>query len=284
MERKMRRASWLALGVLALAWDLATASVVGLRDSYEDVFVAVRGMVPAGTVVRGIQFYSNDATTFPEVLLASDGTGHVRLPRAGAALRSAAGVAGEPGYVAVEFPPYEATEAQYLWAIVRFPDRSPMLAAGPGGGPAIGWREERRLPEERSFFSVQGAVNEFSPAFDISLLTGQRASLEGEGSTSQLATAEDMPTRLDVRTRPGEPGGRLLFRLDIPRAGHLSVDLYSIAGHRVRRLLESEVTAGTREVRWDGRDGEGHWVARGVYLYEVDLGGERRTGKVVVWR
>ena len=51
MERKLRRTPWLVLGTLLLTSDLATAGVVGLRGSYEDVFVAVWGMVPAGTVV-----------------------------------------------------------------------------------------------------------------------------------------------------------------------------------------------------------------------------------------
>lgn len=283
MERKLTRASWLALGALMLSWEIATAGVVGFRGSYDDVFVAVRGLVSEGTVVRGIRFYSNDATTFPEVLLASDGAGPVRLPRAGAVVRRVAGVMGGPGYVTVEFPPYAVAEAQFLWAVVRFPDRSPMRASGLQGGPAIGWRAERVLPQERSLFSVGGAVNEFSPAFDISLVTGQEASLMGAGSSSLLASIE-VPTSLEVRTQRDEPGGGVLFRLNVPRAGHLTVYVYSIAGRRVRRLVEGDVASGARAVRWDGLDGDGRSVASGIYLYKVELNGERKTGKVVLWR
>lgn len=283
MERKLRRApSLIALGVLVLAWDVAAARVVGLRESYEDVFVAVRGLVPEGTVVQGIRFYSNDATVFPEVLLASDG-GEARLPRAGAMVRSVARVVGRPGYVTVEFPPYEVGKAEHLWAIVRFPDRSPMQAAGLGGGPAIGWREERKLEGERSLFSVMGAVNEFSPAFDISLLTRQESGLKAT-ETSSPPRAAGSASRLEVRTQPGIPGGGVRFHLDVPRSGYLTVDVYSIAGRRVRRLVEGNVPSGAREVSWDGRDSEGRPVASGVYLYGVELNGERRTGKVVLWR
>lgn len=238
MERKLRHASWVALGVLGLAWDVAAARVVGLRGSYEDVFVAVRGVVPAGTVVRGIRFYSNDATVFPAVLLAADG-GEARLPRVGAVVRSVARVVGQPGYLDVEFPPYEVTQAERLWAIVRFPDRSPMLGAGLGGGPAIGWREARELAGERSLFWVMGAVNEFSPAFDISLMT-TASSLKPVGGAASPSQPTAASAALDVRP--------------------------------------------WMEVHWDGRDSSGRAVANGIYLYRVQLDGERRTGKVVLWR
>jgi hypothetical protein len=281
MRRKLRPAPWVALGVLVLVWDVAETRVVGLRGSHEDVFVAVRGVVPEGTVVQGIRFYSNDATVFPEVLLASDG-GLFRLPRAGAALRRVALVVGGPGYITVEFAPYEVTAAEHLWAIVRFPDRSPMRAGGRGGGPAIGWREDRQLEGERSLFSVMGAVNEFSPAFDISLVTSE-SGLETMGKAAPSLPAAASAS-LAVRPSTRSPGGGVLFRLTVPRAGHMTVDVYSISGRRVRKLVDGDVDPGERDVRWDGLDGDGRSVANGIYLYRVQVDGERSTGKVVLWR
>ena len=76
----------LAVAAMLLPATLA-ASVVGLRDAHREFFVGVRGVVPQGTVITGIQFYSNDATTFPEVFLAGD-TEDRRLPMPAGVLRS----------------------------------------------------------------------------------------------------------------------------------------------------------------------------------------------------
>ncbi len=59
MKREVWRAM-LAFGLLLLSPTARAAQVVGLHDSYPDVLVATRGLMVAGSTVRGIEFYSNE--------------------------------------------------------------------------------------------------------------------------------------------------------------------------------------------------------------------------------
>lgn len=94
----MSKPAWLAFA-LVTGWICISSAenVVGLKESYSDAYLAVRVKVPAGTTIHGIRFFSNDATLFPEVLLAVDML-QVGLPRNGSVLRSASAVSATPGY------------------------------------------------------------------------------------------------------------------------------------------------------------------------------------------
>lgn len=54
--------------------------------------------------------------------------------------------------------------------------------------------------------------------------------------------------------------------VSVERAGAARLDIVTPDGRLVRTLLEGDLPAGTREVRWDGTDGAGQPVASGVYL------------------
>jgi hypothetical protein len=266
-----------ALGLALPAQGLA--QVVGLREAHRDFFVAVRGMVPQGTVVIGIRFLSNDATVFPEVALVADLEDR-RLPSEGAVLRTRTSVSGISGYVTVSFDPYEVPSSQYLWAIVRFPVDCALRAVGLGGGPGIGWRPTRELEDERSLFSVEGAMNEFSPAFDISLVT---ATVEGPlAKPSSQGDEEGKAGGFDIRTAM-QTGGRVAkFVVYLPREDKLRLDLYSVAGRHVRRLVDGTCGPGVYEFEWPGTDSDERHVARGIYVYKALMGTEVRSGKVVL--
>jgi hypothetical protein len=54
--------------------------------------------------------------------------------------------------------------------------------------------------------------------------------------------------------------------VSVERGGAARLDIVTPDGRLVRTLLEGELPAGTREVRWDGTDSAGLGVASGVYL------------------
>lgn len=68
--------------------------------------------------------------------------------------------------------------------------------------------------------------------------------------------------------------------LTLSRRSTVRVDVYDTAGRHVRTLHDGSLDAGDHRVRWDGIDASGRRVASGVYLYAVDLQGERFVGKV----
>ena len=56
------------------------------------------------------------------------------------------------------------------------------------------------------------------------------------------------------------------------------LEVYDASGRRLRRL---SARAGETLV-WDGRDAGGRRQAPGVYLYRLEVGAQRRRGRVVV--
>jgi hypothetical protein len=242
------------------------------------VFVAVRGLVRGGSTVTGVRFLSNDATVFPEVCLMEEARGG-HLPSPGRVLRSVATPAGRAGVVEVLWEPYTTAADQHLWALIRFPDDAPIHGRGIGGGPGIGWRPGRVLEGERSLFSVAGHLNEFSPAFDLSMVIAEAPSASKsapevpEGSlvqTSELRVRGVRAARVD----------RVVFSLEVG-VGPLEVEVFDVGGRRVQTLRAESLQAGAREMVWQGRDERGLEVPSGVYFYAVRQGATVRSGKFV---
>jgi hypothetical protein len=63
----------------------------------------------------------------------------------------------------------------------------------------------------------------------------------------------------------------------IPEAGHVTVDVYNVAGQKVDTLVNSEMTSGKHSVVWDGAG-----FSAGVYFYTVKSGDFSKTMKVTL--
>ena len=57
----------------------------------------------------------------------------------------------------------------------------------------------------------------------------------------------------------------------------VEVELYDLAGRRVRTVLDAESVSGTYAVAWDGRDDQRHVVPPGLYLAVIQVHTERET-------
>jgi hypothetical protein len=64
------------------------------------------------------------------------------------------------------------------------------------------------------------------------------------------------------------------IKFNLPVDGEVILTVYDIYGREVRTLVHGEWSAGSYEIVWDGRDGNGQIVATGVYFCRVDV----RTG------
>lgn len=84
---------------------------------------------------------------------------------------------------------------------------------------------------------------------------------------------------LPAAPNPFRHGSRIRFVT--PRAGHLQLDLFDVAGRRIARLAEGPVEPGPGTVVWDGRDSAGRRVSSGVYFVRLNVSGETRTGRLV---
>jgi|GEM_PF-635516 len=87
---------------------------------------------------------------------------------------------------------------------------------------------------------------------------------------------------LIARPNPAWETVRLECRL--ATAANAQVDVFDIAGRRVRGILQEGMTAGPHEIIWDGRDDAGRRVPTGIYLIRLDIGDRRTATRVALLR
>ena len=82
-----------------------------------------------------------------------------------------------------------------------------------------------------------------------------------------------------VQPNPFRPSTTIRFGLT--QAGSAELRIYDVRGREVRTLVAGEVATGTQARVWDGRDGEGHALAPGIYFVRFASGGITQTEKLV---
>lgn len=69
---------------------------------------------------------------------------------------------------------------------------------------------------------------------------------------------------------------------DLARAGSITLTVYDVLGRQVHTLVQGRQEAGLHRIVWDGRGSDGRHVAAGVYLYELDAGGQTQTRRMLL--
>ncbi len=94
----------------------------------------------------------------------------------------------------------------------------------------------------------------------------------------------DLPGGFALRgasPNPFNPMTTIAF--DLPHAVTVRLDIYDVAGRRVRSLLQGQVmAAGNRTVVWNGQDNSGRQAATGVYFYRLQAGEFTDTGRMML--
>jgi len=98
-------------------------------------------------------------------------------------------------------------------------------------------------------------------------------------------TSELPPSSLVLGSNYPNPfagGTTISYSLNEP--ARVTLDVYTITGQRVQRLIDKQLAPGKHEVQWDGRDAQGRTLASGVYFYRLSTGTSSATGKLVLAR
>jgi len=74
------------------------------------------------------------------------------------------------------------------------------------------------------------------------------------------------------------------FKFQVPKATHVTIEVYNILGKRVRTLVNERKEAGYYTVFWDGIDNNGENVGSGVYFYQMSADQFHATHKMIVIR
>ena len=83
---------------------------------------------------------------------------------------------------------------------------------------------------------------------------------------------------------PNPFGGNTVIRYALPEDVDVELEIYNIAGQKVRTLVRGRERAGYRFVKWDGRDDAGRRVGPGVYFYKLKAGEFEAIRKMVIIR
>ncbi len=179
-------------------------------------------------------------------------------------------------------------------------DRALVQMEYPGGGIAARWSTTDGAGNE----TVKLAVRPLDiTAAGVSLPEAQALPLVGDGwfwdAATQVATIRhttgpveiqtavsgvpDLSARSPLRlTVTGRDAGDISLRASLDREGPLQVAVFDLRGRRVRVLLDDpSLPPGEHEIAWDGQDGRGRRLARGVYLVQGRSRGATVTTRIV---
>ncbi len=101
---------------------------------------------------------------------------------------------------------------------------------------------------------------------------------------SQTATVTTAAVTLSLgQNHPNPFNPQTTIPFDVP-GNDTRVRLFVLdaSGRVVRTLVDQNMSGGSHETVWNGRDARGNTVSSGVYFYVLDVGGERRTRKMVL--
>jgi hypothetical protein len=107
-----------------------------------------------------------------------------------------------------------------------------------------------------------------------------------EASVGTSTHVGDLPpiSRLTVlQNYPNPFAQETQLEVGLPSAGTITVDVYDVAGRRVRELATDGVK-GWQGIALTGVDGRGAPLASGVYFYKIHAGGETLTRKMLIAR
>ncbi|MDO9391531.1 MAG: choice-of-anchor J domain-containing protein [bacterium] len=72
------------------------------------------------------------------------------------------------------------------------------------------------------------------------------------------------------------------IKFSLPQAGQVKLEVYNIAGQRVKTLVNGSLGAGYHQITWNGRNEAGQRVANGVYMYRMNSGSFTATKKLLM--
>jgi len=88
--------------------------------------------------------------------------------------------------------------------------------------------------------------------------------------------------QLNVESFPNPFNPAMTIRINHATKGILAVDIYDVAGRRVKRVMsDASRSPGTVELQWDGTDDRGQRTSSGIYFLRVQSGRDVVTRKLV---
>ncbi len=232
---------------------------------FKGVDVGADGSIYA--VGDGITVVKLDAAgneIFNTTVEGADGNGVVGLPDGGCAVTGV-------GYLSTDSGAY-----------------ANMVVASIGPSGEIRWREQIGGEQHTQGFDcalaadgglmVYGtttkSINELSGGYVIKI-DNVAVSVENDAAPEGFILGQNTPNPFNPETT---------ISYYIPVRDAVRLDVFNIAGQKIRTLVNADHPAGHHTVRWDGRNDDGQAVSSGVYIYRLRSNRTMLTGRMTLVR
>ncbi|MCD6081585.1 T9SS type A sorting domain-containing protein, partial [candidate division WOR-3 bacterium] len=102
-------------------------------------------------------------------------------------------------------------------------------------------------------------------------------------STQELAQGTPLPTRYEVRRPFPNPMVDVTYiAVALPKASHVTLELYNIVGQKIHTIMDGSMEAGYHLITWDRKDRNGDRLTPGVYFMRIKVGPYEKVHKLVI--
>ena len=117
-------------------------------------------------------------------------------------------------------------------------------------------------------------INESAPVEDVMVsITQEVLSTDNATVPTVYALHQNYPNPFNPTTK---------ISYDLPEASVVSLSIYDLMGRKIRTMINSEQTAGFKNIQWNATDDLGKSVPAGMYIYTIQAGEFRQTRKMVL--
>jgi hypothetical protein len=106
----------------------------------------------------------------------------------------------------------------------------------------------------------------------------------GVSATTGVGNTPSITALTVLQNHPNPFTGATELSIGLPASSDVKIEVYDVAGRRVRAVEMKMAGAGWQKVPFDGRDGAGRLLTSGVYFYRVSASGTTVTRKMVITR
>jgi len=152
-----------------------------------------------------------------------------------------------------------------------------------------GYQKINTEPVSSPNYEDTGVVNTFTYYYVVTAVstTGEETEHSREVKAIPLPTTEEIIVE-EVLNYPNPCYSGTAFSYVLSHEAHVRIEIYTLAGERIKVIDPASGNVGYNEQYWDGTDDQGYLVDNGVYIYliiaEADGKVARAIGRLVVLR
>lgn len=73
-----------------------------------------------------------------------------------------------------------------------------------------------------------------------------------------------------LQNYPNPFNAETVIRYELPKPATVVVSIYNLLGQKIKTLVNQQMEAGYQSINWDARNEDGHGVASGIYIYQIE--------------